>query len=773
MSEPVHVALVGRRLPHNENLGLAYLRAALARAGSRVTTAYVNDGGDVARALEMIRRERPALVGLSLADGGSAFLPLALGEALARTGYDGHVTAGGQFATLARDWLLERHPWLDSVVRFAGEGPIVEIAARLARGASVVGARGVTTREGDGSPADVIDRTPMTLRPARDELPDVLGYPAAHLSASRGCLGRCQYCGPAALHTLERREGIRAGVGSAELSAHGVGGVRRRELDAVCDEMAELWHERGVRYFYFVDEHILPYTEGDALEYIAEWRAGLRARGLGPFGVGSMLRADRLTPKVVRAFAELGLVRAFVGLELAGEEEGRRFGRRAPGSAEIELLREFANAGVVTVSNLMLVHPYSTPATIGAGIDLLERIPEGVFEATRMMVYHGTRLMKTMAEEGRLIGNPLRYGYTFSDPSVERFAEIFTRLRGEAFYDYSVAYRTHDAFLAFGLARRIAPERLSEGLQERLDHTRRRVNRLYVRGYRAGLELALAGGGFGEARELVDALRPEVRALEAELDGIERLLLTAAPSRARLFAPMRSAAAGVIGFALAACGGETQSDSSPKDAGGDVGGSGGTAATGGFGGTGGTAATGGIGGLACTAADIEPSKQLVRDLFAQQDACFNGGVTFSPGADPAPNFQLNYPTSGSVTLMACTTPAAQAAIQAENKKASDLLNGNTPACILGGQPDSQYVDVAGGAHDDGTKMAAAIQAACSSLLTFNDQYTIVLDATGKVIKVDSDPASAALAQCIQAALAGLTFPCLASFEVCPEYVIAE
>ena len=138
-------------------------------------TAYVNDGGDVARALEAILRERPGLVGLSLADGGSAFLPLALGEALARAGYGGHVTSGGQFATLAREWLLARHPWLDSVVRFAGEEPIVEIAERVARGARVHGIPGVTTRQGDGPPADVTNRTPMTLRPARDELPEVLG----------------------------------------------------------------------------------------------------------------------------------------------------------------------------------------------------------------------------------------------------------------------------------------------------------------------------------------------------------------------------------------------------------------------------------------------------------------------------------------------------------------------------------------------------------------------------------------------------------------------
>ena len=127
------VALVGRRLEHNENLGLAYLRAALRTAGVLVTTHYVNDTAEMASAIGGILAARPDVVGLSLADGGSATLPLAVGEAITQGGYRGHITAGGQFATLAREWLLSRYEWLDSVVRFAGERPIVEITSRVLR----------------------------------------------------------------------------------------------------------------------------------------------------------------------------------------------------------------------------------------------------------------------------------------------------------------------------------------------------------------------------------------------------------------------------------------------------------------------------------------------------------------------------------------------------------------------------------------------------------------------------------------------------------------
>ena len=47
--EPLRVALVGRRLPDNENLGLGYLRAALDEAGFAVDTHVLNAAADVPR----------------------------------------------------------------------------------------------------------------------------------------------------------------------------------------------------------------------------------------------------------------------------------------------------------------------------------------------------------------------------------------------------------------------------------------------------------------------------------------------------------------------------------------------------------------------------------------------------------------------------------------------------------------------------------------------------------------------------------------------------
>jgi radical SAM superfamily enzyme YgiQ (UPF0313 family) len=270
------VALVGRRLEHNDHLGIGYLEAALAGAAVRRSRHVLNHIEDVLPIARSICEQPPAVVGLSLQDGASAVLPLALGELLRRLGYRGHITAGGPFATLARSWLLGRYAWLDSVARFAGEAPLLALVRALARGESVVCVPGLSTRAGDGPPADVLSPLPTTLVPVRHEGTRMLGRKVAHVVATRGCAGRCSYCGPAALQDAEVEEGLRAGHSRKQLLSSGVGGIRRRRVNDVADELAGLARS-GHGYAYFVDEHVLPYREADALAWLSDLERRLNA----------------------------------------------------------------------------------------------------------------------------------------------------------------------------------------------------------------------------------------------------------------------------------------------------------------------------------------------------------------------------------------------------------------------------------------------------------------------------------------------------------------
>jgi hypothetical protein len=418
-----------------------------------------------------------------------------------------------------------------------------------------------------------------------------------------------------------------------------------------------------------------------------------------------MLRPDRLTPAVVDAFVELGLVRAFVGLELAGRAEARRFGRTAPSARDLDLLDRFARRGVATISNLMLVHPHSTPQTISAGIELLQRLPAGVFEVTQMRVYHGTRLYRRMAQAGRLTGNPLRYGYAFDDPVMERYERIFTRIRGEALWNYSIANRTHDAFLAVALARALNPEAALRSPLVHLEHARARVNRLYCAAYRQGLELALRGGGHAEAGPLISQIRGQSRSLERDLAAIERSLERALDRPLRTFSPMRAAATAAISLCMlgggaSAChqSGATGDDDAAGDT--DVDSDTDTDAD----------SDTDTGTGACTDDALETEQQQLTDDVHDIDPCFHGKVFLWEEN----GLQLQAVIHGVpcevfeayAALNPC--PGDDAAAAKEAAVQSELDPADYPCLVDAGG----FVDIEGGAGEDLTEMCAAIESAC-------------------------------------------------------------
>jgi hypothetical protein len=140
-------------------------------------------------------------------------------------------------------------------------------------------------------------------------------------------------------------------------------------------------------------------------------------------------------------------------------------------------------------------------------------------------------------------------------------------------------------------------------------------------------------------------------------------------------------------------------------------------------------------------------------------------VQVGPGG-VVPNFSV-YGYAGTMMMDACNLPAATLA--AENQAAVEAL---ARACITSAEPAiDAYVQT--GASGQAQSMAQAIQAACASQISPSTQFSVALDATGAVLKVTATPAAPALTDCVTKALAGLKFPCLAGFEVCAEFVIAE
>jgi anaerobic magnesium-protoporphyrin IX monomethyl ester cyclase len=95
----MRVVLVGSDC--EENLGLAMVAAAMVRAKHRVDIVGFNEAGELDAVAAHVMRCRPELVGLGMQFQHRALEFLELGRRLRDLGFQGHLTCGGQYPTMA------------------------------------------------------------------------------------------------------------------------------------------------------------------------------------------------------------------------------------------------------------------------------------------------------------------------------------------------------------------------------------------------------------------------------------------------------------------------------------------------------------------------------------------------------------------------------------------------------------------------------------------------------------------------------------------------
>src|SRR5579864_9216180 len=140
------VALVGAEL--EENLGLRYMASALESRGHEAEIVPFNTQCDISQVVQQVVNYRPDITGLSMVFTGRGREFCDLAGALREGGYDGHLIAGGHFASLNCQQLLKDFPAFDSVGLGEGEELICNLAEHLQ---DVSGVSGLCFRHPDGS----------------------------------------------------------------------------------------------------------------------------------------------------------------------------------------------------------------------------------------------------------------------------------------------------------------------------------------------------------------------------------------------------------------------------------------------------------------------------------------------------------------------------------------------------------------------------------------------------------------------------------------------
>ncbi|MBN1610626.1 MAG: B12-binding domain-containing radical SAM protein, partial [Polyangiaceae bacterium] len=587
----MHILLVGPDL--EENLSLRYLASSLRAAGHRATIARFDTMEDFHQVVELAAGTD--LVGLSLCYQIRAREYLCLARTLKEQAPARAVVAGGHYASCAAQDVLARHAELDVIVVHEGERTLVELAnIEELSAAALGGIPGIVYRDG----AHIVATRPREILTDLDSLPWpdrtgparlLAGVPSAYMMGSRGCLGACDYCCISTLHRMVPGRKF-----------------RQRNPEKIADEMAWLYHRRGVRQFIFHDDNFLVPSVARNRERIDGLDRALRARRVGEIGLALKCRPADVTREVFTRLREMGLLRVFLGIESGTEAGLASIGRRQSLEEEHRALDLCKELGISTQYTIIIFHPEATPESMLQDLAFVRRHLTQPFSFCRAEIYTGTPLEQRMIQAGRARGDYLARTYEYSHPGLSRLWEAGqTLLHSRCWAQNHLlgqVVRLDHLVTIYG---HFYEGSEVEALVEDFAALKLEINRDSVELFEAmiGAYVELHGAELdARLEELAERERVRRDGFQRRLCAINETLHQRALSlvglvrrtdampavaKNRLRAPRHSAAA-LLAAGLIACGGEPSDDDGPNDSGGQSGtATGGTHNTGGFVNTGG------------------------------------------------------------------------------------------------------------------------------------------------------------------------------------------
>ncbi len=407
-----------------ENLGMCMIAACAEARGHRTCVVPFQRADERARVVADVLAAQPDVVGLAaqFQHRGSDFLLLA--RDLRRAGFRGHITAGGQFATVASAYILRGRNGVDSVVLYEGEHTIGDLLDALSSGQSLDDVSGLA----------LPDRTqgsrrtaPRALTAELDTLPLAhryrqhsrqLGIPFIPVSGSRGCWAACSFC---SITTALR-----------DAREHGVTGrrLRLRSPEDVGLEMAMLAQAvGGSAIFCFHDENFLLPRPSDSLARVFAIGRVLDRQGVGRRALVGKCRPDTVSRELAFELARLGVVRMYVGVENASPAGAQHLNRKTDVASMGAALDAFADAGIFACYNLLIFEPEITLDDIAQNIAFMRARPTTPVNFCRAEPYLGTPMYRRLQAQGKMRGGFLGWDYRIDDDR----AELMFRMAASAF----------------------------------------------------------------------------------------------------------------------------------------------------------------------------------------------------------------------------------------------------------------------------------------------------------------------------------------------------
>lgn len=355
-------------------MGLYYLGALLKDKGLDVTLVNLAAVTDPSAHLEvLLKQHRPDIVGFSVLN---ASRHCAMdGAVLAKDIIpDVTVVFGGPTATFLDAHLFSVCPSLDYIVKGEGEISFTHLVDHISSGSSTPPnhINGIVFRQGK----TLVNTGPPTLVPDLDCLVHpALYYDYQHISLSRGCPGRCRFCGSPDFWGKSR--------------------VRFHSATWFVAEMA-LLIQRGISHFFVSDDTFTM----DKSRVLAVCRE-IRERNLVCTWV-AISRVDFIDEEILFHMRRAGCIQISFGVESGSETIRETLGKPFKTQRIISAFQMTRAFGMMPRAYIIYGSPGETTDTIKETLDLIERIKPISLVSYMLVLFPGTGLYNDLLSRGQL-----------------------------------------------------------------------------------------------------------------------------------------------------------------------------------------------------------------------------------------------------------------------------------------------------------------------------------------------------------------------------------
>ena len=347
-------------------IGLYYIAALLRENGFDADIVNLADlSADALSVFRQTMEERkPSIVGFSITNPNriNAMECAAVSKQISP---DTPVVFGGPAATFLSDHLFSVCPAIDVIVKGEGETTFLELVKTFTStpGVDPDHVKGIIFRNHQGG------LTENTDRPMIQDL-DALPHPArhfklAHLSMSRGCPGRCTFCGSPRFWTG--------------------GSVRFHSPEWMFEEI-RLLEQHKISHFFMSDDTFTLDKERVLSLCTLICEAGLSITW------NAISRVDHVDEDMLHAMRKAGCIQISYGVESGSAEIRKRLGKPLNPDTIVNTFHLTVSYGILPRAYFIYGSPGETQATIEKSIVLMHRIKPLAAIFYMLVVFPGTFL---------------------------------------------------------------------------------------------------------------------------------------------------------------------------------------------------------------------------------------------------------------------------------------------------------------------------------------------------------------------------------------------